>query len=50
MDLRAVASERSTDRILAALKRHRKAVATVTVTAVELRGQRATKSLRVRLR
>jgi sugar lactone lactonase YvrE len=50
LDLRAVATERSTDRILAALKRHKKAVATVSVSAVDLRGQRATKSLRVRLR
>jgi sugar lactone lactonase YvrE len=50
VELRAVASERSTDRILAALRRHRRVVATVSVVARDLRGQRASRSLRVRLR
>jgi streptogramin lyase len=43
-------SERNTDRVLAALRRHRRVVASLRVEAVDLRGQRARRSLRVRLR
>jgi hypothetical protein len=42
--------ERDTDRVLAALRRHRRVVATVRVTATDARGQRAASTRRVRLR
>jgi DNA-binding beta-propeller fold protein YncE len=49
LDLRVAPGERDTDRLIAALRRKR-AVATLRVAAVDLRGQRASRSLRVRLR
>ena len=50
LTVRVAPSERDTDRVLAALRRHRKVVATLRVTAVDLRGQRTTATRRVRLR
>jgi streptogramin lyase len=50
LSLRLAPSERDTDRILAALRRHRKVVATLRVGAVDQRGQRITVTRRVRLR
>jgi hypothetical protein len=48
--VRLAPAERDTDRILAALRRHRKVVATLKVGAVDLRGQRISATRRVRLR
>jgi DNA-binding beta-propeller fold protein YncE len=42
--------ERDTDRVLAALRRHRRVVATVRATATDARGQRAASTHHVRLR
>jgi hypothetical protein len=50
LDVRVAPGERDTDRLLAALRRHRRAVASLRVAAVDLRGQRAAASLRARLR
>ena len=50
LSVRVAPGERDTDRILAALRRHRKVVATLRVGAVDLRGQRTTVTRRVRLR
>jgi sugar lactone lactonase YvrE len=50
LTVRLAPAERDTDRILAALRRHRKVVATLRVSAVDLRGQRTTATRRVRLR
>jgi streptogramin lyase len=50
LTVRVAPAERDTDRILAALRRHRKVVATLRVAAVDLRGQRTTATRRVRLR
>jgi sugar lactone lactonase YvrE len=50
LSVRVAPAERDTDRILAALRRHRKVVATLRVGAVDLRGQRITVTRRVRLR
>jgi sugar lactone lactonase YvrE len=50
ISVRLAPAERDTDRILAALRRHRKVVATLRVSAVDLRGQRTTATRRVRLR
>lgn len=50
LSLRLATGERDTDRVLAALHRHRKVVATMSVSAVDLRGQRVTVTRRVRLR
>jgi hypothetical protein len=49
-DARSAPGERDTDRLLAALKRHKRATATLKVAAQDLRGQRASKTLRKRLR
>jgi sugar lactone lactonase YvrE len=50
LDVRVAPGERDTDRLLAALRRHKRAVATLRIAALDLRGQRASRSLRVRLR
>jgi DNA-binding beta-propeller fold protein YncE len=50
LTVRVAPGERDTDRILAALRRHRKVVATLRVGAVDLRGQRRAVTRRVRLR
>jgi streptogramin lyase len=50
LTVRVAPSERDTDRVLAALRRRRRVVATLRVTATDLRGQRAAASRRVRLR
>jgi sugar lactone lactonase YvrE len=50
LTIRLAPAERDTDRILAALRRHRKVVATLKVGAVDLRGQRIAVTRRVRLR
>jgi hypothetical protein len=50
LTVRVVPSERDTDRVLAALRRHRRVVATLRVTATDLRGQRRAVTRRVRLR
>jgi streptogramin lyase len=50
LTVRVAPAERDTDRILAALRRHRKVVATLRVGATDLRGQRRTVTRRVRLR
>ena len=50
LSVRVAPGERDTDRILAALRRHRKVVATLRVRAADLRGQRTTVTRRVRLR
>jgi streptogramin lyase len=50
LSLRLAPGERDTDRVLAALRRHRKVVATLKVSATDQRGQRATITRRVRLR
>jgi hypothetical protein len=50
LDVRVAPGERDTDRLLAALRRHKRAVARLRVAAVDLRGQRAVASLRARLR
>jgi sugar lactone lactonase YvrE len=50
LSLRVAPRERDTDRILAALRRHRKVVATLRVRAVDQRDQRITVTRRVRLR
>jgi hypothetical protein len=42
--------ERDTDRVLAALRRHRRVVATVRAAATDARGQRTAITRRVRLR
>ena len=49
LTVRVAPAERDTDRILAALRRHRKVVATLKVEAIDLRGQRVTATRRVRL-
>jgi DNA-binding beta-propeller fold protein YncE len=49
-DARVAPREKDTDRVLAALKRHKRVTATLRVTAKDLRGQQAGKTLRVRLR
>ena len=48
--VRVAPAERDTDRILAALRRHRKVVATLKVGATDLRGQHTNVTRRVRLR
>jgi hypothetical protein len=48
--VRVAPSERDTDRLLAALRRHRRVVATLRIAATDLRGQRRTVTRRVRLR
>jgi DNA-binding beta-propeller fold protein YncE len=48
--VRVAPSERDTDRLLAALRRHRRVVATLRVGATDLRGRRAAVTRRVRLR
>jgi hypothetical protein len=50
LELRVAPGERDTDRLLAALRRRKRATATLRIAAVDLRGQRASRSLRVRLR
>jgi DNA-binding beta-propeller fold protein YncE len=50
LTIRVAPSERDTDRVLAALRRQRRVVATLRVTATDLRGQRRTVTRRVRLR
>ena len=50
LSVRVAPGERDTDRILAALRRHRKVVATLRVGATDLRGQRTTVTRRMRLR
>jgi DNA-binding beta-propeller fold protein YncE len=50
LTVRVAPSEGDTDRILAALRRHRKVVATLRVRATDLRGQRRSVTRRVRLR
>ena len=48
--VRVAPGERDTDRVLAALRRHRKVVATLRMAAVDQRGQRTAVMRRVRLR
>jgi len=48
--VRVAPSEHDTDVVLGALRRHRRTVATLRVTATDLRGQRRTVTRRVRLR
>ena len=48
--VRVAPGERDTDRVLAALRRHRKVAATLRVTATDQRRQRTTVTRRVRLR
>jgi sugar lactone lactonase YvrE len=48
--VRVATGERDTDRVLAALRRHRRVVATLRVAAVDQRGQRTAVTRRVRLR
>jgi sugar lactone lactonase YvrE len=50
LTVRVAPAERDTDRILAALRRHRTVLATLRVSAVDLRGQRIAVTRRVRLR
>ena len=50
LSLRLAPGERDTDRVLAAVRRHRKVVATLSVSATDQRGQRVTVTRRVRLR
>jgi hypothetical protein len=50
LTVRVAPSERGTDVVLGALRRHRRAVATLRVTATDLRGQRRAVTRRVRLR
>jgi sugar lactone lactonase YvrE len=50
LTVRVAPSERDTDRVLAALRRHRRVVATLRVTATDLRGQHRAVTRRVRLR
>jgi sugar lactone lactonase YvrE len=50
LTVRVAPSERDTDRVLVALRGHRKVLATVRVTATDLRGQRRAVTRRVRLR
>jgi hypothetical protein len=50
LTVRVAPSERDTDRVLAALRRHRRVMATLRVTATDLRGQRRAVTRRVRLR
>ncbi len=50
MKLNVAPGERDTDRVLAALRRHRKVVATVRAGAIDARGQRTATTRRVRLR
>jgi sugar lactone lactonase YvrE len=50
LDARIAPGERDTDRVLAALRRRMRVTATVKVAAQDSRGQRASKTLRMRLR
>jgi DNA-binding beta-propeller fold protein YncE len=50
MKLNVAPGERDTDRVLAALRRHRRVVATVRAGAIDVRGQRTATTRRVRLR